>query len=351
MAFSWSHCIICQKDTSEELRCPLRSRGADKSDPRSVYNSFLHNVSEFRDSLDVILPVSLTLPPDTNVDVLIEKEAVWHKSCHLQFSKSKLNKAKEKAARKRNLDQAKPEEEKATKTRKLSSNMKNCKENCILCDQTQTGPLHDVTTFATNENLRRMITELQDTTLLPKISGVDLIAAEAKYHLKCMTNLRNRYRSHLTRARQESCEEDEKIKESQAFIELNAYIEKSVENEKLFFLLSELHSLYVSRLQALGIQKQINRTRLKISILENFPDAQEQNDGKNVVIIFKKAIQGIVKEVVQQRDFSEDAMILAKVSAIVRKDIFGHEGFTFSGRFPQDVFRNPCQLVLSHWYQ
>ena len=37
-----------------------------------------------------------------------------------------------------------------------------------------------------------MITELQDSTLLPKISGVDLIAAEAKYHMKCMTNLRNR---------------------------------------------------------------------------------------------------------------------------------------------------------------
>ena len=118
-AFSWSHCSICQKDTSEELRCPLRSRGADKSDPRSVYNSFLQNVSEFRDSLDVILPVSLTLPLELNIDAFVEKEAAWHKSCHLQFSKSKLNKAKERAARKRKQDQAKPEQEKPTKTRIL----------------------------------------------------------------------------------------------------------------------------------------------------------------------------------------------------------------------------------------
>jgi hypothetical protein len=29
-------------------------------------------------------------------------------------------------------------------------------------------------------------------------------------------------------------------------------------------------------------------------------------------------------------------MILAKASAIVRKDIFSHEGFKFSGSFPQD---------------
>jgi hypothetical protein len=115
MAFSWSRCIICQKDTSEELRCPLRSRGADKSDPRSMYNSFLQNVSEFRDSLDVILTVSLTLPLELSVDALIENEAAWHKSCHLQFSKSELNKAKERAAGKRKLDQAKPEQEKPTK--------------------------------------------------------------------------------------------------------------------------------------------------------------------------------------------------------------------------------------------
>ena len=59
-----------------------------------------------------------------NVDALIENEAALHKSCHLQISKSKLNKAKERAARKRRLNQAKPEEEKATKTRILSSSIK-----------------------------------------------------------------------------------------------------------------------------------------------------------------------------------------------------------------------------------
>ena len=64
------------------------------------------------------------------------------------------------------------------------------------------------------------------------------------------------------------------------------------------------------------------KTRLKTSLLENFPEAQEQNDGKNVVMIFKKAIQGMLKEAVQQRDFSEDAMILAKASAIVRRHVW-----------------------------
>ena len=41
-----------------------------------------------------------------------------------------------------------------------------------------------------------MATELQDTQLLAQIGMEDLIAKEAKYHLKCLVKLRNRYRSY-----------------------------------------------------------------------------------------------------------------------------------------------------------
>ena len=57
---------------------------------------------------------------------------------------------------------------------------------------------------------------------------------------------------------------------------------------------------------------------------------------KNVVIIFKKTIQGMIRDAVWQRDFSEDALIFAKAAEIVRKDIFSNKGFTFSGRFTKD---------------
>ncbi|EDO32802.1 predicted protein [Nematostella vectensis] len=74
-----------------------------------------------------------------------------------------------------------------------------------------------------------MVTELQDHTILPRISGAeDLMAADAIYHFDCMTDLRNRYRSHVTRNRVENLErEDEKIKESQAYVELTEYIKDS----------------------------------------------------------------------------------------------------------------------------
>lgn len=156
MALSWSRCIICQKTTAEDLRCPLRASG-DKVDPRVVYSSFLKNVLEFN-TVDA-LPVPLSLPLDIDEDVLIEKEASWHKSCHLQFSTSKLNKAKERVARKRKKEQAQrdDEEARASKTRRLSS---HSKEDCILFGQG--GQLHEVSTFATNDKLRLMIAELQE---------------------------------------------------------------------------------------------------------------------------------------------------------------------------------------------
>lgn len=97
------------------------------------------------------------------------------------------------------------------------------------------------------------------------------------------------------------------------------YNETSVENDKLMFVLSELHSIFVIRLGALGIHKTLNKTRLETSLLEKFPDAEEQNDGENGVIMFKKAIQVMIKDAAQLRDFSEDALILAKAAESIRK--------------------------------
>ena len=112
--------------------------------------------------------------------------------------------------------------------------------------------------------------------------------------------------------------------ESQALNELVDYIRSSAENDKLMFLLSELHTMYVKRLATLGVHKTLNKTRPKNSLLEHLPGPKEQFSGKQIVIIFKKAIEGLLKDAVQQKDYSEDALILANASAIVRREIFSH---------------------------
>ena len=84
---------------------------------------------------------------------------------------------------------------------------------------------------------------------------------------------------------------DEKLDESMAFVELCSYIEKNVGSGTLLFKLSEIHTLYQHRLDDLGIQKQINKTKLKDRLLQQFPEEEEQFDGKNSIII-KESCEG-----------------------------------------------------------
>ena len=107
-----------------------------------------------------------------------------------------------------------------------------------------------------------------------------------------------------------------------------------MENGTLFFPLPELHSLFENRLSDLGYPKSVNRLRLKNKILYHFQEVHEQDDGKQTVLIFRNGLQSIVKEALQECDFSDDTAVLAKAAKIVRRDMFSHKGFSFSGTFP-----------------
>ena len=70
-----------------------------------------------------------------------------------------------------------------------------------------------------------------------------------------------------------------------------------MKNDTHFFILSKLHGLYEARLRGLGIDKSVNRFRLKNRLLKEFPEAQEQTDGRQTAIVFEKVLQSIVKEI------------------------------------------------------
>ena len=54
-------------------------------------------------------------------------------------------------------------------------------KKCFFCESgTENGVLHDVSTFDADQNIRTMITELNDTTLMSRLVGGDLMAMEAK---------------------------------------------------------------------------------------------------------------------------------------------------------------------------
>ena len=73
--------IICQKRTCEDVRCPLNGPGdGDKS---KVYAYFLANINKF-ERIDQ-LPVLLKFEEDITVELLVNCQAEWHKSCYLKL--------------------------------------------------------------------------------------------------------------------------------------------------------------------------------------------------------------------------------------------------------------------------
>lgn len=84
---------------------------------------------------------------------------------------------------------------------------------------------------------------------------------------------------------------------------------------------------------------------------------QEQYDGRNAIIIFNKATQSMLKQAIKKRDFSEDAVVLAKATTIIRNGIFNYLCIQFTGSFPPYCQENSLpsslkslvSLILSAW--
>jgi len=132
-----------------------------------------------------------------------------------------------------------------------------------------------------------MAKDLQDTILLARISGGDLTAIDTKYHLSCLTSLRNRHRSFLRESQSNIDDGEQSKNEVRASMELVTHIENFIENGIFCFTFCSLHQMYEGHLQILGIGKEINKIRFKECVLRYFPNAQEQNDGKRAILVFE----------------------------------------------------------------
>ena len=78
---------------------------------------------------------------------------------------------------------------------------------------------------------------------------------------------------------------------------LISFMESCVDDGKYVLTLTELHQLYINRLQDFGIEKEVNRTRLKSHILNHFSDKfQEQSDGKTVLLVFNEVMASLLRE-------------------------------------------------------
>ena len=81
-----------------------------------------------------------------------------------------------------------------------------------------------------DHELRKMAVDLQDTILLARISGGDLVAIEGKYHYKCLSDYKNRHRSHIRALHASSSKVEDGPLLARAFAELVDYVESNLEN-------------------------------------------------------------------------------------------------------------------------
>ena len=93
--------------------------------------------------------------------------------------------------------------------------------------------------------------------------------------------------------------------------------------------------LYEGRLEDLDSAKSVNKTRLKEGLLEYFKEAQKQSDDRNSLLVFKEGMRNMIQDALKKRDFSEDALILARAASIIMKYSFNHEGILFNRSFPK----------------
>ena len=196
--------------------------------------------------------------------------------------------------------------------------------------------------------IRKMATELQDTSLLARISGGDLIAIEAKYHFNCLSTFKNKYRSAQRSQNNLTINQEDELIQAQVFTDLISYIEESIESGNFIFKLSELHSMYVSQLEELGLEKSIHKTQLKLQILDHFlGDCQEQlSDGKSIVLVFNQGMKNMLKEAVDSRDFESEALAMVKLVKVLRREIFEWKSFHFTGSFPSNCQSNSALTTL-----
>ena len=162
-----------------DLKCPANS---NQNNGLEVYSRFLQTVAEFQDIES--LPASVKFNEEHDAEIFLKNQAKWHKTCHLKFAPSKLLRLQ-----KRNLSCESASEQQQRKSKRQRTSHNPDQESCIFCSEVS-GTLHNCATMTLDHAIRKMATELQDTSLLARISGGDLIAIEAKYHFNCLSTFK-----------------------------------------------------------------------------------------------------------------------------------------------------------------
>ena len=205
--------------------------------------------------------------------------------------------------------------------------------------------LHVVSTMGIDGSVRLYATKLEDRDLLAKLAPGDMVALEAKYHKKCLSELYNRYIK-LNKKEQDGqyllapCH-------SIALAELISYIDEMRLSETTVpvFRLADLVSVYGERLAELGVENQgyVHPTRLKDRLLLHCPYMKAITQGRDVLLTYDTAVGDAILNACSDKD--TEALQLARAATIVRKQIFDH-GHSFDGSLCEEQLNDSVPETL-----
>ena len=184
---NFKHCLFCQATDTEKLM--LRS---DEGKER------VRVVARERESLmdTTYTSVIERFNNISEADWINANSVKWHKNCYSLFTaENKLQRLRAKLSR---LLECKTKTKKLTDCDNEQSKLsRSCCPAvdwniCIFCQATSTVDLHNIATFALSEKIISL--SENDLVMSVRLSGIsDLIAAEGKYHLKCLVTFERRH--------------------------------------------------------------------------------------------------------------------------------------------------------------
>ena len=133
-------------------------------------------------------------------EAFLENHALFHKSCVSAYNKQKFNRKRKHfeafCATDDEPQQTLSESDGAgIRINRSNTNLQNFTPSCFFCGEGDSQKkLHRCETFSVHQKVTRFARELQDATMLGKLSEGDMNATEAMYHANCLATYYNKYK-------------------------------------------------------------------------------------------------------------------------------------------------------------
>lgn len=336
----WEKCFICQFDIREKLICPASTKQRSSLSIEPGYLNIAENLLAFNSIGSLPKSINLSQLNDGSgvAKTLSNNTARFHDSCRLKYNKTMLKRVSHKRKCEESSDEC---------SQQMKRALRKCTDNsvCFFCEKPSapSNILHEAMTKTIGERVRQCAIDIGDSEVLAKVGTADFVANEVKYHAKCLANYHNRGRK-----RKDSSTSSEHVLKARAFAELVSFIDERISDPDTapVFKLTELVQLYSSRVAQLngGTTKDVHSTRLKDQILAHFPELCASQAGREILLVLNKDVGAALRKACEL-DANEEACILARAAAIIRKQIF-KEVCEFKGSFDEDSQEDSVPSLL-----